>query len=367
MKSSKCFIFFFLVLLTNRLLSQNDILWIGNSFSIRGTDDDFQGFYRADPEASKNPLRLTRNMEPGQSLFGHLDRFDHPENYPDDYLPKEDGTVAKVYHNYLPTLNDGKGAPINPYVPDPKLFNYVILQEHSEEPSSSYATYVGTRDKLSFGKWGSFYSSYVISGLDAIERTLAISPTSKAVLFQTWGKNPYNPEKWGELSEFDPDDTITTIDEAIAATQKMTLYNGLAAEGLRSIVSDPSRVLIARAGDAWSRVTDGFKNEELVNEMYASDGFHPRGQGSYTAAISIFETITGESIVGNPFLISPPDKTDPKYNEAFDFSVTREQADFLQKASTSFAQVPEPSDLLLLSSLLLALFYYKSSRKASLD
>ena len=58
--------------------------------------------------------------------------------------------------------------------------------------------------------------------------------------------------------------------------------------------------LIIPAGDAWREVWKRDKNAEL----YGGDGFHPSAEGSYVAALVMYQRLLGKSPVGLPSRIA---------------------------------------------------------------
>jgi len=152
----------------------------------------------------------------------------------------------------------------------------------------------GSLDLATTGKWDvvvlqdqsqrpSFPKNWVYGNVlpDAAALVTAIrnsNPCTVPVFFLTWGKRDGDSQNCANDNYFC---SFEGIQERLTESYMTFAYS-----------TQPARV--APVGEAWMRYA-------ARQNLFVGDGSHPSRQGTYLAALTLFETIWGETSVGNKF------------------------------------------------------------------
>ena len=223
-----------------------NVLMIGNSYvqgnsTARAVSLDLQGLFDADPVHSAN---VTERTESSWSLKTHAESS----------ITTNLITNAAAYQ-----------------------WDAIVLQEQSNRPGRAIKYQDSQLTNLDLG------------GPVLIDMIKQYQPQASVVLYNSWSKFPGHPD----LVEYFNND----VDEMLSFTN----------QGYDRIQKNPSQwdhtnvATIARVGDAWDSWYDSYGFGNSQTRLHDPDRTHQNNLGSYLAASVIYETITGDSTIGNAY------------------------------------------------------------------
>jgi hypothetical protein len=224
-----------------------DILMIGNSYTqgrsaepLGGTDEDLQGIFDAD---STHSATVVTRAEGGWTLQDHANSSD---------------TTNLITRGAI-------------------TWDFIVLQEQSTLPAQAMSTGMGLPALDNGGP--------VL--IDLIKQQPHLQNAS-VVLFNTWARELGH----SVLDNYhdDPKEMLDFLNQG---------YNYIRVNSPSWDHSDVTT--IAPVGDAWDGWYDTYGYGVSAANLHDDDGSHQSGLGSYLAASVIYETITGDSTVGNTF------------------------------------------------------------------
>lgn len=157
-----------------------------------------------------------------------------------------------------------------------KQWDYVVLQEQSCGPVDQRAEFLEYGKKLN-------------------ELILANCPSTRVLLYQTWGRCDGMFDGYG-------DDETRKVEVISAFTKRYSTPNEATIKALKDGMQGGYDLLAKEIHATVAPVGKAFKEAGDKVELYADEGkakpHHPSPSGSYLAACVFFKTITGDSPVG---------------------------------------------------------------------
>jgi len=181
--------------------------------------------------------------------------------------PFDFDVVAKSHTNW--GYHIGKGAPETEKALTEKKWDFVVLQDLSDEP-----THTGN------------VKAFMADGEAFYKKIRKLAPTAKVVLYETWAMG-------AESNTYTKDSTPTTFANPTEMSDELIKnYEALAAK-LESL-EPGEQVLLAPVGAAFARCSQLYPKIDL----HGADHKHFSDTGRYLAALVIYATIYNDTPVG---------------------------------------------------------------------